>query len=89
MRQWYQQNVADTPLDSIGPGYLVLALIEPLHDQLVDVRRGQLLRRMVHNVLLVDLVEVRAIFWPLLLVVFEEAKVGNGRPIQGRKLLHL
>ena len=58
MGQRYQQNVADSFLDAGGPCDFILALVEPLHDELVDVGGRQLLRRVMHYELLVDFVKV-------------------------------
>ena len=55
VRQRNQQDVADLSLEAKGPGDFVLSLVKPFHDELVNVRWGQLLGWVVHNILLVDL----------------------------------
>ena len=58
MRQRYQQNVADTFLDSCRPCDFILAFVEPLHDELIDMAGRHLLSGVMYDELFVDFVEV-------------------------------
>ena len=53
-----EKDVDDATTAAFRPGDLVLTLVEGLHNNFVGGRRGQLLRRMMVNVLLILLVEV-------------------------------
>lgn len=58
MRQWDEENVRYFALGALRPSNLVLASIEGLHDDLVDLRWRQLLRRLVIDVLLIYFVDL-------------------------------
>ena len=67
MGQRDKQDVANSAFETGRPCDLIFTAIESFHDHLVDLRGWELLRRLVLDVLLIDLVHL------LLLLVFAHA----------------